>query len=179
MNKLILVIAIAFGMSNTSLFAEDKAKPEVAKKEAVQSVDTMLTQTIGDYMAEWSKAKPDYKSMYAFENWQDGEKLSEIEYIQGFDTDFQVKEYKVTKITPKENGEYEALVWVRHTISKNVPAFIPRNKLVRSTLRQWWKKIDDKFVHLYHVEKQQLAKMFSTKDILNKIPQKPTAPETN
>lgn len=172
MNKLAFIIFIAFNLSTTSLLAEESVTSKSVDTQEETSPHAALKKTISDYMTAWSKAEPDYKSMYALENWERGEKLSEAAYMQSFDESFKIKEFKITKVSAKDDDVYEILVWVSHTVAKNAPAFVSRNKLMRSTLRQWWKKVDDKYVHLYHIEKENLTKMFLQQKMLNVAPAK-------
>ena len=119
-------------------------------------------------MIAWQKQ--DFDTMHQFENWEGGEKLGMIKYIQSFDAKFYIKEWKVTKIEPADNNEYKVLILVSHGLSAKIAALIGKDQTVRSTMVQWWRKEGEKFVHLFHIEQERHMKFLPRMDSLSPAP---------
>jgi hypothetical protein len=167
--KLSVVISIGLGMgllfNHSVASVADEATPVPPSTPAKTEVPApaakklspemnLLKKTVSQYVEAWHNR--DFKAMRSFENWEEGEELDEIKYIQSFDADFVIHEWKITRVAKAKNDEYQVLVWITHNVSKDAPTFVPRNKKLRSTLVQWWKKAGDQFVHLFHIENNRL-----------------------
>jgi hypothetical protein len=113
-----------------------------------------LKKTVGAYMAAWEKEE--YDKMQPYESFEGGKELKAFHYIQSFTPDFGLSNWQVSKIKPEANDEYLVLVMVMHNPPKQIATRLPEGKKVRSTLRQYWKKQGDSYVHLFHIEKQRL-----------------------
>lgn len=126
----------------------------------------VLEKTIANYVSAWKKQ--DFKTMHLLENWEGGEKLNEVKYIQSFNANFEIHDWKITKIELVENDEYKVLILISHNLPKHIMELVSDNKTVRSTLVQWWKKQDDKFVHLFNLERERLLR--------SHVPPEPSSP---
>jgi hypothetical protein len=135
---------------------QDQAAPPTTLPQTEQLLGKMpkLEAAVAGYMDAWQKQ--DFKTMRPYESWEDGDELNETKYIQSFDANFQIHAWKITKVEQAENGEYRVLVLISHNPPKQVASLLPPGKTVNSTLIQWWKKQDDGFVHLLHVERKRL-----------------------
>jgi len=122
-------------------------------------IDPVLKTAVEDYTKAWQKR--DFETMYDHEDWEGGMTLSQDKYAESFDADFKIHNWKITKAIPvkEQKDTYTVLVLITHNPPKQVAAFIPAGKTVRSTLRQWWQKKEGKFVHLFNIEREELAKM--------------------
>ncbi|EDN67949.1 secreted protein [Beggiatoa sp. PS] len=138
----------------TSVPPAAPAKTEVPPAKKTPPEMVLLKETVAKYVIAWRNR--DFKAMRLFENWEEGEELDDIKYIQSFNADFAIDEWKITRIAKGENDEYQVLVWITHNVPKDAPTFVPRNKKLRSTLVQWWKKQGGQFVHLFHIENKRL-----------------------
>ena len=177
-------IAIQF-MDVSTVAAETPTLPPQASQSAAPTVDTKpssypaLVATVSQYVEAWQKQ--DFKTMRGFESWAEGPELNEVDYIRKFDADFQMHEWKVTKVDPqKEEGVYRVLVLVSHNLPKQIASLIPNGgeKKVKSTISQLWKKQGDKFIHLFNIERAQTMQ-FSTPPNADTKPEpdvKPVAP---
>jgi len=114
----------------------------------------LLKETVSKYMK--AQKEQDFKAMRPFESWEGGEVLDDVKYIQSFRQNFQIDQLKITRMKKQINGEYKVLVWVTHNPPKEFAAYVPAGQTVRSTLVQWWKKQDGKFLHLFHIERERL-----------------------
>ena len=188
----IAVISVGLGMSllfNNSIANEgalsEKAHPHPpAVKKDVPSErkkvpsekpspdKALLKETVSKYMK--AQKAQDFKAMRPFENWEGGEVLDDVKYIQSFRRNFQIDQLKITRIKKEKNGEYKVLVWVTHNPPKEFAAYIPQGKTVRSTLVQWWKKQDGKFLHLFHIERERLHNWIPKFEKSNPAPKSPT-----
>ncbi len=144
---------------NTGIAAEttDKTQSPEATPSKSQSTDDIATLKSAalNYAQAWHKQ--DFKTMYGYEDWEGGPTLDEAHYIRKFDIDFKIQDdLVITQVNPLDNGEYNVLVLVSHNVSKRVAAFVPKGKTVKSTLNQIWKKKGNKFVHLFHIERERL-----------------------
>lgn len=153
---------VAVQCMGTAIAADMPTLPPQATQSADPSVNTSpsnypaLVATVGQYVEAWQKQN--FKTMRSFENWAEGPEPNEIEYLRKFDPDFQMHEWKVTKVDPqKEEGVYRVLVLVSHNLPKQIASLIPNGgeKKVKSTISQLWKKQGDKFVHLFNIERAQ------------------------
>lgn len=172
-------------LCTSSFAAELPAIPPQASQAAAPTVDTKpssypaLVASVSQYVEAWQKQ--DFKTMRGFESWVEGPELNEVEYIRKFDADFQMHEWKVTKVDPqKEEGVYRVLVLVSHNLPKQIASLIPNggDKKVKSTISQLWKKQGDKFVHLFNIERAQTMQ-FATPPNADTKPEpdvKPVAP---
>jgi len=170
----IAVISMGLGMSllfNNSFAAHvhegeltEKAPPPVQKtppaKKAVPSEKpspdiTLLKETVSKYII--AQKKQDFKAMRSFESWEGGDVLDDVKYIQSFRSNFQIEQWKITQMKLID-GEYRVFIWVTHNPPKEMAGYLAPGKTVRSTLVQWWKKQNDKFVHLFHIERKRLMK---------------------
>ena len=122
-----------------------------------------LETSVDNYMTAWQKQ--DFITMNQDESWEGGEELNNIQYIQSFESDFRIHNWKVTRMQEIDNDQYKVLILIRHTLPKQIAGFLPPGHTVRSTRLQWWKKQGDKFVHLYHIENQKLIELI--------VPQQP------
>jgi hypothetical protein len=128
-----------------------------------------LKSVVAQYVTAWQKQ--DFETMHRqFENWEGGEKLNMIKYIQSFDAKFQLQNWTITKIEPADNNEYKVLVLVSHSLPAKIAALVNRNQTVKSTMVQWWRKEGDKFVHLFHIEQERHMKYLNQMDSLNSSP---------
>lgn len=158
----VVLVAGAMTFANPAYTEEEKSAP--AKKEDKPTAEEQqkspaeqypdLSKTVNEYMAAWQKYE--FDKMEPYENFAGGENLSGFHYMQTFDANFGLSEWKITRIQAQENDEFLVLVLVQHNPPKHVAQFVPKGKKVRSTLRQYWKKQGDGYVHLFHVEKQRL-----------------------
>jgi hypothetical protein len=139
----------------------EKTKPAAKLPE----VEPALKSAIDAYVKAWQAQ--DFKTMRGLESWEGGDEPSEIKYLQAFDADFHIYEWKITKLEPQADGQMKVLVLVSHNVNKQFAALAPDVKAVNSTLIQWWKKEGDKYVHLFNVERQNL---------MNMMPSMPTSP---
>lgn len=146
---------------NTTAFAEDTASDKVAPPAAMTAETTQLLgkvpaleSTVANYVTAWQK--DDFKAMRQYENWEGGSELNETGYIQAFDSNFHITEWKITKVEDLGDAQYKVLVLVTHTPPSQVASLLPAGKTVRSTLVQFWKKQGEQFVHQYNIEKQML-----------------------
>lgn len=128
-----------------------------------------LKSVVAQYVTAWQKQ--DFDTMHQqFENWEGGEKLNMIKYIQSFDAKFQLQNWTITKIEPADNNEYKVLVLVSHSLPAKIAALVNRNQTVKSTMVQWWRKQGDKFVHLFHIEQERHMKYLNQMDSLTSSP---------
>ena len=116
-----------------------------------------LETTVEAYMTAWKKQ--DFATMLTYEDWAGGNKLTLVQYIQSFEANYNIQDWKVMRMQDVENNEYKVLILVRHSPPKQVAAFLPEGKMVKSTRYQWWQKQGDKFVHLYHIETKKLIEL--------------------
>jgi hypothetical protein len=130
-----------------------------------------LKKIVGDYFAAWQKH--DYKAMWPLENWEGGEKLDEIKYIQSFDANFKLHSWTPTKVEVNNNNEYKVLVLISHNLPANIAALVGKDRAVNSTVVQWWKKQGDTFVHLYNLERERAMELLPKMESLIKQPNKP------
>jgi len=183
--SVLLSACMAAQLLCASSFAEMPAIPPQASQAAAPTVDTKpssypaLVASVSQYVEAWQKQ--DFKTMRGFESWVEGPEWNEVDYIRKFDADFQMHEWKVTKVDPqKEEGVYRVLVLVSHNLPKQIASLIPNGneKKVKSTIAQLWKKQGDKFVHLFNIERAQTMQ-FATPPNANIKPEpdvKPVAP---
>lgn len=172
-----LSIIILLSLSSMSYAAveekPEKAVPKPDIKAEIQKAEPVrnsgiplddpsiqdLVKTVQNYMTAWKKQ--DYSAMQKYESFDQDKKLELHEYIRAFDGNFGIGEWRVTRVFPElgQNEEYRVLVWLTHNPTGRVASFFSKGKKVRSTLTQWWRKQDDKYVHLYHVERRRLMNM--------------------
>jgi len=131
----------------------EKAKPAVTLPE----VEPALKSAIDTYVKAWQDQ--DFKTLRSLENWEGGDEPSELKYLQAFDADFRIFDWKITRLEPQADGQMKVLVWISHNVNKQFAALAPDVKSVNSTLIQWWKKEGEKYVHLFNIERQNLMKM--------------------
>lgn len=139
-------------------FTPSPKKPSLHDSKEPQIL--LLKENVGKYMTAWQEI--DYKTMYGLESWEGGEKLGDMKYIQEFNADFKIYEWKITYIKRLEEDHYKVLVLVYHNpdqkfmmqIPKDKKADIPKDIKLRSTMRQWWKKQGDQFVRLFYKSRQ-------------------------
>jgi hypothetical protein len=134
--------------------AESNREPAASETPDPAAQYPELVKNVRDYLAAWEKE--DFETMRGYENWEGGEELKGFHYMQSFTPDFGLADWKVIKVEPQENDEFLVLVWARHNPPKQMAAFIDPGTKVRSTLRQYWKKQDDVYTHLFHLEKTRL-----------------------
>jgi hypothetical protein len=157
--KMKLVIGICLSASllfNTSVAEE--ATPSTDKAPASSEV---LETAIANYMNAWQAQ--DFKTMRGYESWEGGQELGDVQYIQSFDAHFRLSNWKVIKTANVGNDEYKVWMFMDHNLPKQIAGFLPPGKTVRSTRYQWWKKQGDKFVHLFHIERQRLMELLVPK----------------
>jgi hypothetical protein len=142
----------------------EKAKPAVGLPE----VEPALKSAIDGYVKAWQDQ--DFKTMRSLESWEGGDEPSEVKYLQAFDADFHIFEWKITRLEPQADGQMKVLVWISHNVNKQFAALAPNVKSVNSTLIQWWKKDGEKYVHLFNIERQNLMQM---------MPQMPPSADKN
>ncbi len=149
----------------------EQTAPRLTEKpkqvQTLPEVEAALQTAIDGYVKAWQAQ--DFKTLRNMESWEGGEEPSELRYLQAFDADFQIYEWKITRVEPQENGQIKILVWIKHNVNKQFAALAPDVKSVNSTLIQWWKKEGDKYVHLFNIERQNL---------MNMMPTLPTTPPT-
>lgn len=133
------------------------ATPEVATTSPPSGQTLSLETTVDNYMNAWKNQ--DFKTMRSHENWDGGKELGEVQYIQSFNPDFRVNDWEISRMIPIDNDEYQVTMLIRHTPPKPVAAFFPAGRMVNTTRPQWWKKQGDKFVHLFHIERQKFFKI--------------------
>ncbi|OQW93667.1 MAG: hypothetical protein BWK79_09925 [Beggiatoa sp. IS2] len=167
--KINLLLGLGFVFLVNSVFAHEPSGQESAQppmdKWAPQppppplEMDPNFKKTVEDYMKSWKEGN--FKIMYHHEDWEGGATIAQDKYAETFDADFKIHEWEITRTLPIEDRKdaYKVLVLIKHNPSKQVAAFVPPGMTVRSTLRQWWQKKDDKFVHLFNVERAELAKL--------------------
>ncbi|MEZ5671621.1 MAG: hypothetical protein R3E08_04245 [Thiotrichaceae bacterium] len=141
----------------------EKAKPVVGLPE----VEPALKNAIDTYIKAWQAQ--DFKTLRSLESWEGGDEVSDLKYLQAFDADFHIYEWKITKLEPQADGQVKVLVLVSHNVNKQFATLAPDIKSVNSTLMQWWKKEGEKYVHLFNIERQNL---------MNMMPSLPTTPPT-
>jgi len=153
----LILICLSFFLVNVTQAATSE---EASKTSKAKIANPALETTVTHYMQAWQKQ--DYKSMRSYESWEGGQKLDEIGYLKTIDTDFKIHTWEITKMQPSQNpDEYQVLVLVTHNPPKQIAAFVPLGRTVRSTLNQWWRRQGDKFVHLFHIERQRLLRPMS------------------
>jgi hypothetical protein len=158
------ISGICLGISllfNTTLAEEatPPTPPEIAPASPPSDKTVSLETIVANYMNAWQKQ--DFKTMRRYESWEGGAELGEVQYIQAFDAHFKIHNWKITKSEAVSNDEYKVLVLMDHNPPKQVAGFLPPDReSVRSTRIQWWKKQGDKFVHLYHIERQRFMQLF-------------------
>jgi hypothetical protein len=168
--KINILLGLGFIFLASSVFATDAhdekhAHPPTFDKWAPQppppplEIDPVLKTAVEDYTKAWQKR--DFDTMYGHEDWQGGATLKKDQYEQAFDADLKIHNWKVTRVLPMpdQKDTFIVLVLITHNPSKQVAAFVPPGLTVRSTLRQWWQKKEGKFVHLFNIEREELAKM--------------------
>ncbi|MEK7990398.1 MAG: hypothetical protein VSS52_005280, partial [Thiotrichaceae bacterium] len=153
------------------------AKPAASPEETplIEQKDQYfdLEEAVGNYMSLWSKQ--DIRAMYKLENWEGGEELDEISYIQEFKKDLEIYDWRVSLVQQEGGGVHKVLIVIKHNPPKHVRAFVAKGIKLSSTLSQWWKKDGDKYAHLYNVEQQRLGTdTFFPKELAN---HKPSTPE--
>jgi len=151
----------------TSPTSEIESIPSSLNKPTQEQTIEKLKSVVAEYVAAWQKE--DFETMLQFENWEKGEKLSLIKYIQSFDAKFSIKEWQITKVEPANNNEYEVLVLVSHNLPEKIVALVG-NKMVKSTMRQWWRKEGEKFVHLFFIEQERHMQFLPKMDSLTSPP---------
>ncbi|MDM8557706.1 hypothetical protein [Candidatus Parabeggiatoa sp. HSG14] len=166
----IILSSLFLGMSllfNHSIAEEvEKAQQSPIKKVALSEKPSpdiaSLKEMVSKYIETWHNK--DFESMYSFENWEGGEELDDVNYFQKFKKDFNIHTWKITQATLEKGktDEYKVLILITHNLPEHIATLVSKNKVktVRSTLTQWWKKQGDKFVHLFHIERQRLMKLF-------------------
>ena len=142
--------------------AKSSPKPVLPKKPQLLGKMPLLEKTVAEYVTAWQKE--DFKAMRPVENWEGGDALGETKYIQNFKADFKIETWKITKIEKaKGKDEYKVLVLISHNMPKHIVALVSKGKnTVNSTLVQWWKKEGDKFVHLFHIERDRIMSPFTS-----------------
>ncbi|MDY6991597.1 MAG: hypothetical protein SVR94_03190 [Pseudomonadota bacterium] len=135
--------------------ASKKAEDKTAEDKKDSPEITALKKTIASYIKTWQSR--DFKKLHRYESWQGGAKLDEIDYIKNIDTDFRIDTWQITQVKPMDDDKYRVLILVTHNPPKQIAGLVPPGTTVNSTLNQWWQKKGDKFVHLFHVERQQLT----------------------
>lgn len=150
---------------------EEQLAPRVTEKpkqiQQLPEVEPALKSAVEAYIKAWQDQ--DFKTMRSLESWEGGEEPSELRYLQAFDADFRIYEWKITRLEAQENGQIKMLVWIKHNVNKQFSALAPDVKSVNSTLIQWWKKEGEKYVHLFNIERQNLMNMMPS------LPQTPPA----
>ena len=131
---------------------ESAALPQA--KIAVAERYPELAKTVSAYMDAWQKEE--FDKMQGFESFEGGEDLKGFHYMQTFDAQFGLSEWQLANVQELEDDRYLVLVMIKHNPPAHVRALIPQGQKVRSTLRQYWKKQGDTYVHLFHVEKEKL-----------------------
>ncbi len=141
-------------------------KPAPPKPAPTVSIETVINQ----YFGAWRDH--DFKKMKTYENWEGGKELNDVQYIQAFNSRFKVHDWKISQVIPLDNNEYKILISVDHTPPKKIMVSLPPwQKTARSTLYQWWKKQDNTFVHLFHIERERIVK-----ELFPVMPPLPTSP---
>lgn len=167
----VVITGLCLSLSLPSLADEAEKKPAPATGEqhaprstekpkqihTLPEVEPALKTAVDTYVKAWQDQ--DFKTMRSLESWEGGEEPSELRYLQAFDADFQIYEWKITRLEPQKNGQIKMLVWIKHNVNKQFSALAPDIKSVNSTLIQWWKKEGDKYVHLFNIERQNLMNM--------------------
>lgn len=139
---------------STSLSSTASPSTEVTIKNETSNKNAVLEATVGKYMEAWQKQ--DYKTMRSYESWEGGEELDENNYLKTRDANFKIDTWKITKVFPAEGNQYKVLVLITHNPPKEIAGFVPMGQMVRSTLNLWWTKQGEKFMHLFHIERQKL-----------------------
>jgi len=150
-------LAIGICLSASLLFNSSFAEETTPSTEKAPAVAPVLETAIANYMKAWQAQ--DFKTMRRYESWEGGQELGEVQYIQSFNADFKIHDWKITQMKPVGEDEYKVLVLSSHNLPKQIAAFLPPDQTVRSTLIQWWKKTGDQFVHLFHIERQRLIQL--------------------
>ncbi|MCK5878044.1 MAG: hypothetical protein KAG43_10440 [Candidatus Marithrix sp.] len=158
MQKIILAFIASFMLFNSCIAANIEIPPVKPLQSPVEKYPA-LKNTIADYMNAWQKQ--DLKTMRGYENWEGGDELNEIGYIKAFNTDLNISKWQITKVEELANNEYKILVLITHNPPAKIAPLVKKGLTVNSTLIQWWKKQDDKFVHLFHVERKRIKEMMS------------------
>lgn len=170
----VVIAGLCLSLSLPSFADEAETKPAPATGEqsaprstekpkqapALPEVEPALKSSVEAYVKAWQAQ--DFKTLRSFESWEGGEEPSELRYLQAFDADFQIYEWKITRVEAQENGQIKMLVWIKHNVNKQFAALAPDVKSVNSTLIQWWKKEGEKYVHLFNIERQNLMNMMPT-----------------
>ncbi|MFK5969018.1 MAG: hypothetical protein QM487_02705 [Candidatus Marithrix sp.] len=153
MQKIILSAIISFMVFNPCIADDIKILPTKPLQSPVEK-HPALKNTIAGYMDAWKKQ--DFDTMYAYESWESGKQLKKgRDYLMSFRKDLQIHTWKVTKVKPLDNNEYKVLVLISHNPPKRMMKFIKEGTTVNSTLNQWWKEQDGKFVHLLNLERER------------------------
>lgn len=139
---------------STSLPGTKTPSPATTATHETSEKNPVLETTVRNYMEAWQKQ--DYKTMRSYESWEGGEELDETTYLKTRDTHFKIDTWKITRMFPSEGNEYKVLVLITHNPPKEIASFVPMGQMVRSTLNLWWKKQGEKFVHLFHIERQRV-----------------------
>lgn len=168
--KISVLLGLSFVFLVSSVFAidahdeETHSHPPAFDKWAPQppppplKMDSKFKQTVEDYLKAWQEGN--FKAMYPHEDWKGGVTFAEDKYAQTLDTGFKIHTWEITRVVPlQEPDQYQVLVLITHNPPKQIAAFVAPGMTVRSTLRQWWQKKGDKFVHLFNIERNELAKM--------------------
>jgi len=151
----ILCLCASLFSSVTLFAAEEKPSESSADHSAATSERyPELQKEVAAYMSAWVKGN--YDEMYPFENWKTGEKLEKTPYIQTFDANFGLESWKITKIERQPEDEYLVLIVITHNPPKQIMAYLPKDKKIQSTLRQYWGQEGDKYSHLFYIEKERL-----------------------
>ncbi|HHB92079.1 MAG TPA: hypothetical protein ENK59_02555 [Thioploca sp.] len=169
MQKIILSIIILMSF-NYCIADEIKIPPAKLLQSPVEK-HPALKNTIAGYMEAWKKQ--DFDTMYTYESWESGKQLKKgKEYLMSFRKDLQIHTWKITKVEPLDNGEYKVLVLISHNPPKRMMRFIKEGTTVRSTLNQWWKEQDGKFVHMLNFEREKNLELLRSPPMKN-IPSVP------
>lgn len=172
LTQLVTTALLGISLVSLSVHADDATTETTPNKTVAQPTEakadehTELKDAVGKYMSLWSKR--DLKAMYELENWQGGDKLGEIDYVQAFNKDFSIYEWKITKVELEDDGSYKVLVWLTHNPPKHVLTYVKPDVKLRSTFVQWWKQEEGKYVHLFNIERDRLSKMVPKMDSMPK-----------
>ncbi|TGO03444.1 hypothetical protein PN36_06420 [Candidatus Thiomargarita nelsonii] len=158
--KLAIGLCLSASLLFNSSFAQE-ATPSTEKAAPAVAPGEVLETAIDNYMKAWKEE--DFATMRGYENWEGGPELGEVKYIQSFDAHFRVHNWKITKTLDIGNDEYKVWLLMDHNLPKQIAGFLPPDQTVRSTRFQWWKKQGDKFVHLFHIERQRLMELIVPK----------------
>lgn len=167
--KINLLLSLSFLLLINSVLAREPDRNEPTQSPTNKwgpqlpppplQMDATFKKTVEEYMQ--ALQKQDYKATFRYEDWEGGPPSSLEDYQQTFSRDFKLKSWQITqaKSIPEEKDRYLVLVLITHNPPKEIAAMIPQGMTVRSTLRQWWQKKGDKFVHLFNIEKKELANL--------------------